>query len=106
MMSLRFYGIEGYGKPSVERKYYSTRHGINSRLDEIHAAILLKKLSHIDEYIEKRRNIAKIYDTELAGTDLILPRENDYGRHVYYVYVVRHQKRKMILEKLSKEHYL
>ena len=107
MTSLRFYGIDGYGKPSVDRKYYSTRHGINSRLDEVHAAILLKKLSHIEEYIDRRRYIAEIYGTELAGTDLILPRENDHNRHVYYIYVVRHPNRKKILEELrGKEIYL
>ena len=103
MTSLRFYGIEGYGKPSVDRKYYSTRHGINSRLDELHAAILLMKLARIDEYIDKRRRIAEIYSTELSETDLILPYENDHNNHVYYVYVVRHPNRKKILEELKDE---
>jgi aminotransferase EvaB len=103
MASLRFYGIEGYGKPSVDRKYYSMRHGINSRLDEIHAAILLKKLSHIEQYIEKRRAIAKIYDQELSDTNLILPTEREHNKHVYYVYVVRHPNRKHILEELKKK---
>lgn len=102
MTSLRFYGIEGYGKPTVDRKYYSMRHGINSRLDEIHAAILLKKLAHIERYIEKRRGIAEIYDQELSETSLVLPTERAGNKHVYYVYVVRHPNRKQILEELKR----
>ena len=42
---LRFYGMDD--------KYYSEEHGYNSRLDELHAEILLKKLKHLDKYIAK-----------------------------------------------------
>lgn len=99
--SLRFYGIEGYGKPAVSRKYYSERHGYNSRLDELHASILLGKLGHIEEYINNRRKIAAIYNSELSNIGLVLPSENDYGRHVYYVYCVRHPERDRILKELK-----
>ena len=98
--SLRFYGIEGYGKPEVTRKYYSERHGYNSRLDELHASILLGKLGHIEEYISNRRKIAEIYNSELSNLGLVLPNENNYGRHVYYIYCVRHPDRDRILNEL------
>ena len=93
MKRLRFYG--------AEKTYYAQEHGYNSRLDEVHASILLTKLPHIDEYIDRRREIAKIYDKELADTGLILPYAADYGKHAYYLYVVRHPKRDVIMQKLK-----
>lgn len=99
--SLRFYGIESYGKPKVTRRYYAEEHGYNSRLDEIHASILLTKLSHLEFYIENRRRIAKVYDEELKNTSLILPSENMNNKHAYYVYAVRHLNRTKILKKLK-----
>jgi aminotransferase EvaB len=93
--SLRFYGME--------TQYYSERHGYNSRLDEVQAAILSLKLPLIEGWIERRRAIAKQYDQGLAGTGLKLPRENTNSRHSYYVYVVEHPTdRDGILERLAK----
>src|SRR5665647_3440485 len=82
MRKLRFYG--------AEKTYYAVEHGYNSRLDELHAAILLKKLTHIDQYIQRRRILAKQYNALLSDTSLVLPFEADYGEHAYYLYVVRH----------------
>lgn len=89
---LRFYG--------AEKTYYAIEHGYNSRLDEVHASILLTKLPKIEQYIARRREIAAMYNELLADTDLILPKEASYGRHAYYLYVARHPKRDEILEKL------
>jgi dTDP-3-amino-2,3,6-trideoxy-4-keto-D-glucose/dTDP-3-amino-3,4,6-trideoxy-alpha-D-glucose/dTDP-2,6-dideoxy-D-kanosamine transaminase len=95
MMRLRFYGME--------KTYYAMEHGYNSRLDELHAAILLKKLQHLEKYIFRRRQLADQYDQLLCDTDLILPKSEPYKRHVYYLYVVRHPKRDVILEELKKQ---
>jgi dTDP-3-amino-2,3,6-trideoxy-4-keto-D-glucose/dTDP-3-amino-3,4,6-trideoxy-alpha-D-glucose/dTDP-2,6-dideoxy-D-kanosamine transaminase len=89
-------------KYGMSKLYYSNFHGINSRLDEIHAAILNYKLKKLDHNIKIRRNIAKIYKDNLSGTDLILPNENKDNYHSYYVYVVRHKKRNEIMKFLSK----
>ena len=89
---LRFYG--------AEKTYYAIEHGYNSRLDEVHASILLTKLPKIEQYIARRREIAAMYNELLADTSLILPKEADYGRHAYYLYVVRHPRRDEIMEKL------
>ena len=89
---LRFYG--------AEKTYYAIEHGYNSRLDEVQASILLTKLPKIEQYIARRREIASLYNELLADTDLILPKEAKYGRHAYYLYVVRHPRRDEILEKL------
>ena len=99
---LRFYGMEKKKMSSGHwnGKYYSLEHGVNSRLDELHAAILLKKLNHLDEYILTRCKIAKRYENELSGTSMILPRERLDNKYVYYVYVVKHPKRDLFIEKL------
>jgi dTDP-3-amino-2,3,6-trideoxy-4-keto-D-glucose/dTDP-3-amino-3,4,6-trideoxy-alpha-D-glucose/dTDP-2,6-dideoxy-D-kanosamine transaminase len=93
--SLRFYGME--------TQYYSERHGYNSRLDEVQAAILSLKLPRVDSWIERRREIAERYKRGLAGSGLVLPRENPHSRHSYYVYVVEHPAdRDGVLERLAK----
>jgi dTDP-3-amino-2,3,6-trideoxy-4-keto-D-glucose/dTDP-3-amino-3,4,6-trideoxy-alpha-D-glucose/dTDP-2,6-dideoxy-D-kanosamine transaminase len=102
LQRLRFYGMEKKKMSSGHwnGKYYSLEHGINSRLDELHAAILLKKLNHLDEYILARCQIAKRYDNELSCTSMILPRERRENKYVYYVYVVKHSKRDLFIENL------
>jgi aminotransferase EvaB len=78
--SLRFYGME--------KTYYAERHGYNSRLDEVHAAILALKLPRIDGWIERRRAIADRYRRGFAGSALKMPQENAHNRHVYHLFVV------------------
>jgi aminotransferase EvaB len=93
--SLRFYGME--------TQYYSERHGYNSRLDEVQAAILSLKLPRIDGWIERRRAIAARYASGLSGSGLVLPCENAHSRHSYYVYVVEHPTdRDGVLDRLAK----
>jgi aminotransferase EvaB len=78
--SLRFYGME--------ETYYAERHGYNSRLDEVHAAILALKLPRVEGWISRRRDIADRYRGGLQGCGLRLPQENAHGRHVYHLFVV------------------
>lgn len=78
--SLRFYGME--------KTYYAERHGYNSRLDEVQAAILALKLPRIDGWIGRRRDIADRYRRGFEGAGLRMPTENGYGRHVYHLFVV------------------
>lgn len=89
LQRLRFYGME--------KTYYAVEHGYNSRLDEVHAAILLKKLAHLDEYVTRRRALAARYDRLLANSGLRLPVERVDAKHAYYLYVVRHPQRDQIL---------
>ena len=92
---LRFYG--------AEKTYYASTHGYNSRLDEVQAAILRTKLRRIESYINRRREIAQIYNEQLAGTSLVLPKEASWRRHVYYLYVVRHPNRDNIITQLKEK---
>ena len=84
-------------------KYYAVEHGANSRLDEVHAAILLKKLKYLDEWIERRRALAAKYDTEFKNTSLEIPMEHPDNKHAYYIYVVKHEKRDEIMSELVKK---
>lgn len=90
---LRFYGME--------KTYYALEHGYNSRLDEIHAAILLGKLGHLPEYIARRQALAARYDAALADTSLTLPAVASGNAHAYYLYVARHEKRDAIMAGLK-----
>jgi aminotransferase EvaB len=92
LLRLRFYGME--------KTYYSKEHGYNSRLDELHAEILLRKLLHLPEYIARRRTLARQYDQFLANTNLSLPKTMQGNGHVYYLYVCRHPKRDKIISEL------
>jgi aminotransferase EvaB len=91
---LRYYGME-------ERYYTLETPAHNSRLDEVQAEILRRKLKRLDTYIADRRAIAQRYADGLADTELKLPRTVPGNEHVYYVYVVRHPRRDDILERLK-----
>jgi aminotransferase EvaB len=90
---LRMYG--------TERTYYAEEHGYNSRLDELHAEILRRKLRRLDGYIARRRELARRYDTLLHGSGLTLPVTAPGNEHVFYLYVVRHPARDLIIRELA-----
>jgi len=60
--------------------------GFQDRLDELQAAMLSVKLKRLDEWNNRRRKIAAIYDKMLKDTPLQLPYVEDYCHHVYYSY--------------------
>ncbi|MFD5094022.1 DegT/DnrJ/EryC1/StrS family aminotransferase [Amycolatopsis thailandensis] len=91
---LRYYGME-------ERYYTVETPAHNSRLDEVQAEILRRKLKRLDAYTDARRAVAQRYVEGLGDTELKLPRTVDGNEHVYYVYVVRHPRRDEILERLK-----
>jgi aminotransferase EvaB len=102
---LRFYGMdeprtysEDFG---LKSHYYSLEGGYNSRLDELHAAILLTKLPKIGAYLERRRVVAARYAGKLSDTDLVLPRTAAGNAHAYYLYVCRHPRRDAIIAELA-----
>jgi dTDP-4-amino-4,6-dideoxygalactose transaminase len=74
-------------------RYISSLKGLNSRLDELQAAILRVKLQHLGEWNKKRRQLAHCYDERLAGSGVVTPREPGDATHVYHLYVVRHARR-------------
>jgi dTDP-4-amino-4,6-dideoxygalactose transaminase len=73
-----------------EERYVSKIPGLNSRLDELQAAILRVKLRHLDEDNERRIKLAQFYDRELSGHPLLtLPQRASEATHVYHQYVIR-----------------
>src|SRR5262249_8421906 len=91
---LRMYGMES--------TYYAEENGYNSRLDEMHAASLLGKPPHLDDYVASRQAIARRYDAALSDTSLVLPKTAAGNTHAYYLYVARHPQRDTIIAELAK----
>lgn len=71
------------------KKYYHETIGYNSRLDTIQAAVLRLKLKKLDEWNERRRNAARLYNEALKDLPLVLPYEHPDAKHVYHLFVVR-----------------
>jgi dTDP-4-amino-4,6-dideoxygalactose transaminase len=70
-------------------RYISADAGVNSRLDELHAAMLRVKLRYLDEENERRRQIALAYRVALEGSEFTLPVEQPGAHHVYHLFVIR-----------------
>lgn len=89
--------------PVGENKYYNYLVGYNSRLDAVQAAILRKKLTHLDEFIELRRNNARIYNEAFSDTEYIIPVEGEGAYHSYYIYALKHPNAQQIMDKLKEK---
>jgi dTDP-4-amino-4,6-dideoxygalactose transaminase len=72
-----------------EMRYKSEIRGMNSRLDELQAAVLRVKLKYLDAENDLRRKVASEYNSLLNSTSLKLPRVSPNVQHVYHQYVVR-----------------
>lgn len=91
--------LRDHGSPS---KYQHVVLGVNSRLDELQAAILRVKLRHLDRWNEQRRSHARTYGRLLAGLDLKLPDGSDQPDHVNHLYVIRARQRDRLREALDR----
>ena len=78
--------LANYGS---DYKYHHIYKGVNSRLDEIQAAILDVKLKYLDNDNSRRREIAKYYRENIKNPKIILPQTYDENAHVWHVFVVR-----------------
>ena len=87
--------------PVGESKYYNYLIGYNSRLDAIQAAILRKKLTHLDEFIDGRRKNADLFNAAFAETEYVTPVEAKDAYHSYYIYALKHDNAAEIMEKLK-----
>ena len=87
--------LHNYGS---QEKYYNHYQGMNSRLDEMQAAVLLVKLKYLDKENDTRRKIAKYYLENIKNKILILPQDGTDKEHVWHLFTVRTNDR----EKFSK----
>lgn len=81
-------------------KYYNEIEGVNSRLDEIQAALLSVKLSHMNELTEERIEAAKYYEGHIKNPKFIKPETKEGSTHVYHQYVLRYGERDKLQEYL------
>jgi len=97
LRKLRDHGSEG--------KYLHTEIGYNSRLDEIQAAILRVGLKYVDQWNEKRRRNASIYQQSLSNLQgkLHLPVEDSECRHIYHQFTVRTTRRDSLARYLKQK---
>jgi dTDP-4-amino-4,6-dideoxygalactose transaminase len=82
--------LANYGS---HKKYENLYKGINSRLDEIQAAMLRVKLRHLDDESNKRREIANYYLENIKNIHIILPTVRVEDNHVWHLFVIRTKKR-------------
>lgn len=84
------------------KKYYHDRIGYNSRLDELHAAILLVNLNKLDQWNAKRRELADRYRKYLSNAShLKLPAEAKDRTHIYHLFCIGAKNREKIMEALK-----
>jgi dTDP-4-amino-4,6-dideoxygalactose transaminase len=88
---------------SLKRSFHSI--GYNSRLDDLHAAVLRVKLKRVDEWSQKRRDLARIYDKALqdTATALTLPSTPAGYEHVYHLYVIECEGRDALQNHLASQ---
>ena len=82
--------LRNYGSSA---KYRHELSGVNSRLDELQAAVLRVKLEQLDAWNERRRSVAARYVDALAETELVLPGIPADAEHVWHLFVVRTPRR-------------
>lgn len=85
--------IRMYRNYGSEKKYYNKVRGVNSRLDEIQAALLKVKLSHIDEITEDRVRVANTYLNGIKNSNISLPKILPGSSPVWHLFVIKTKKR-------------
>ena len=84
----------------MSKTSYHEHTGINSRLDELHAAVLRAKLPFLSEWTTKRRRLAARYREQLCGQTVTLLPEIDPG-HVYHLFPIKTTQRESLREHLG-----
>lgn len=89
-LAVKIRAIANYGS---DRKYHHIYKGVNSRLDEIQAAILDVKLPYLDSDNARRREISKYYRENIKNPEIILPKVYDENSHVWHIFPIRTKNR-------------
>ncbi len=86
-----------------KKKYRPEVVGYNSRLDTLQAAVLLVKIEYLNQWSEKRRENARLYDAAFAGTRITTPVVKDYAYHIYNQYTIAVENRPELLDVLTEK---
>jgi dTDP-4-amino-4,6-dideoxygalactose transaminase len=81
--------IKALGNYGSHKKYENLYKGINSRLDEMQAAMLRVKLRYLDKEISKRKEIADYYLKNIENKNILLPTLRSQDNHVWHLFVIR-----------------
>jgi len=92
--------LRNYGQV---RRFEHELVGVNSRMDDLQAAILRTKLVYLDRWNAARREAASLYNKLFEGVDIVTPVEAPYAKHVYHLYVVRCKDRERLRTRLATE---
>lgn len=84
------YALRNYGS---KEKYVNQYKSVNSRLDEIQAAVLSVKLEQLDRENEKRIYLAKYYNENINNNNIFLPYFDNSSNHVFHLYTIRTKNR-------------
>ncbi|HEX3655653.1 MAG TPA: DegT/DnrJ/EryC1/StrS family aminotransferase [Pirellulales bacterium] len=82
--------------------YDAQREGVNSRLDELQAAILDVKLRHLSAWLAGRQRVAEWYDQQLRP-DIVRPSTTPGAKHSHHLYVIQTARRAALIERLQAE---
>lgn len=85
--------VRSFSNYGSNEKYAHQYKGLNSRLDEMQAAVLSVKLKYLDRDNEERKCIASYYSANIKNDGIILPHVNTIEAHVFHQYVIRCKKR-------------
>ena len=91
--------LRNYGS---DKKYEHSRKGVNSRLDEIQAAILNVKLNYLELWNSRRKDVAKKYLKSIANDNILLPSDSDPDDSVWHLFVVQSEHRDLLQEHFSR----
>lgn len=97
------YLVRSYANYGAVRKYVHTLLGINSRLDEVQAAVLRIKLHRLDADNERRRTLAAFYNSHLNHPDVSLPYGGHTDQSVFHIYPLRTSHRQALQQHLQRE---
>lgn len=89
-LAITIRALANYGS---KQKYVCVYQGLNSRLDEIQAAILNVKLSHLNLEIQRRKEIAQYYIDNIKHHDITLPKITDWDAHVFHLFTILSNRR-------------
>lgn len=90
--------MRNYGSKT---RYYNDIEGLNSRLDEMQAALLRVKLGYMQELNDERKMLAKRYDEGISNDRIVLPWVRHRAESIYHQYVIRSKEREALRQYLE-----